>query len=71
MQASVDKKRALYFKDFNGIDMTYPEGSKVANVTSLHILSNNNCNNNFNVILGCMQSDPQEKTFVALKVSEK
>jgi hypothetical protein len=70
MQASVDKKRALYYKDFNGIDMTYPEGSKLANVNSLHILSNNNCDNNFNVILGCMRSDPQEKTFVALKVSE-
>ena len=70
MQASVEKKRGLYYKHPYGIDMSYPYGSKLAEVSSLHVLGNNNCNNNFNVILGCTKSNQQEKTFIALKVSE-
>ena len=70
MQASIEKERAIYYKDQTGIDMPYPHGSKLAKLSSLHVVSNNSCNNNFNLILGCKKSNQQELTFIALKVSE-
>jgi hypothetical protein len=70
MQISVDKKRPIYYKNPDGIDMTYPHGSKVAKLSSLSILTNNRLDNNFNVVVGGNKSKENQMTFVALKVSE-
>jgi hypothetical protein len=70
MQVSVDKKRALYYRNPLGIDMTYPHGAKVAKLDSLKIVSNHSLDENFNVIVGCKNTNKQELTFIALKVSE-
>ena len=71
MQVSVEKERGLYYKHPYGIDMSYPDGSKLAKLSSLHVLSNNNCDNNFNVILGCKITNNHNSTFIALKVPER
>jgi hypothetical protein len=70
MQESVEKKRGLYYRNEAGVDMTYPHGSKVANLKSLSIIENHNMDNSFNVIVGCKKGEEQTTTFIALKVSE-
>ena len=62
MQATIEKDRAIYYKNPNGIDMTYPRGSKQSLLNSLHIVSNNSLDNNFKVILGSKKSNQQETT---------
>lgn len=70
MQTSIDKPRALYYEDSNGIDMTYPHGSKLMDLSTLKILKDNNHDNNFNVVIGCKKTNKNESTFLVLKVSE-
>jgi hypothetical protein len=71
MQASIDKPRAIYYKDPKGIDMTYPQHvSKVMDLSTLKILEDNSHDNNFNVVIGCKPTNENESTFIVLKVSE-
>jgi hypothetical protein len=70
MQIMEDKKRPIYFKNPDGIEMIYPRGSKVAKLNSLSILTNNRLDNNFNIVVGCNKSKENQMTFVAMKVSE-
>jgi hypothetical protein len=48
-------KKEIYYKDSEGIDMTYPKGSKVKDSINLKILTNNDDINNFNVVVGHIQ----------------
>jgi hypothetical protein len=70
MQASVEQERGLYYRNEAGIDMSYPHGSKVANLKTLSIINNHSMDNSFNVIVGCKKGSEQKTTFIALKVSE-
>jgi hypothetical protein len=70
MQASVEQERGLYYRNEAGIDMSYPHGSKVANLKTLSIINNHSIDNSFNVIVGCKKGSEQKTTFIALKVSE-
>jgi hypothetical protein len=70
MQVSVDKKRPIYYKNPDGIEMNYPRGSKVKKLNSLSILTNHSLDNNFNIVVGCNKSKENQMTFVAMKVSE-
>jgi hypothetical protein len=70
MQILVDKKRPIYYKNPERIEMNYQRGSKVAKRNSLSILTNNKLDNNFNVVVGCTKSKENHMTFVAMKVSE-
>jgi hypothetical protein len=71
MQVSLDSDRAIYYNNPGGIDMIYPHGSKVCELSSLSIVSDNRIDNNFNVIIGCPKANKSQMTFVALKVSEE
>jgi hypothetical protein len=71
MQVSLDRERAIYYDNPSGIDMIYPHGSRVADLSSLSIISDNRIVNNFNVIVGCTKANESHMTFVALKVSEE
>jgi hypothetical protein len=71
MQTSIDMPRAVYYKDSKGIDMTYPHGSKIMDVSKLKILSENIHDYNFNVFVGCKKPNKNEATFIVLKVSEE
>ena len=53
MQLSVDKKRGIYYKNANGIDVVYPRGSKVIDLSELDEEKINKNPNNFNVFIGC------------------
>jgi hypothetical protein len=70
MHVSIERQRAIYCKDPDGIDMTYLQESKQAKLGSLTIVTDNKVDNNFNVILSCKRSNPKDMTFVALKVLE-
>jgi hypothetical protein len=59
MQIMVDKKRPVYFKNPDGIEMIY-----------LLILTNNKLENNFNIVVGCNKLKENQMSFVAMKVSK-
>ena len=46
MQISVEKNRAIYFKDLNGIQLTYPQGAKIHNLSELKVIANSRNDNN-------------------------
>jgi hypothetical protein len=71
MQKSIDMPRAVYYKDSEGIDMIYPHGAKIMDVSKLKILSENIHDNNFNVVVGCEKPNHNNATFIVLKVSEE
>lgn len=71
MEASIEKGRAVFFKDPNGIDMTYPHGSKVAKLSQLRIIDNHGLDDSFNVIVGCKKKQKNTSIFIALKVSQR
>jgi hypothetical protein len=72
MQKSVDKDRPLYYINPEGISMTYPRGSKLAKLSGLDVIreQDNNNSNSFSVVMGCKKNDPDNLTFIALKVSD-
>ena len=54
MQASVDKERPLYYMHHKGITVTYPDGSKLANLSELDIIrEQDDYSNRFSVVMGC------------------
>ena len=71
MQISVEKNRAIFFKDPNGIELTHPHGSKIQNLSDLKVITDNRRDSSFNVIVGCQKNRGNESTFVALKVSDR
>ena len=71
MESSIEKKRAIYYKDPKGIEMIYPYGAKVAKLSSLRVIDNNTEANNFNVFVGCKKLTPEDLTFIGMKVSER
>ena len=64
----------IFYNDFKGIPMTYPENSEhvryvTRNLRELELRRDHKDVNNFNVIVGHPKEDKEIKTFVALKVS--
>jgi hypothetical protein len=52
MQSKLEKKIELYYKDLEGIIMTYSAGLSQQDLTELQLVTDSNNNNNFNVFIG-------------------
>jgi hypothetical protein len=53
MKSKLEKKREVYYKDAEGIELNYPIGAEIRNLDELKIAHNDKEDNNFNVYIGC------------------
>jgi hypothetical protein len=53
MKSKLEKKREVYYKDPQGIELNYPIGAEQRNLGELKKVHDNKLDNNFNVYIGC------------------